>query len=676
MSVTRLTYSGARLEPDGLDTDAMIHWGISIEPGKVFKFRQWEKLKKPTGQYTAFKPTYQFAPKWEDGEEEVDIVNMALERCFGSRADPHWQIFVDGDELHRALKDFRDAYIKLERKGNVDLTLLDRWAHTILEELMRIFNDDDLYTEFLMPEQSALGLLEVPLSKDGSSVRRSARAASQRGSRSEDDRPASHSEMSGNETVTRTINRKAVTARETGKGGSATKTASASDSDSDSSTAGERRVVEALKRKSGKAKKAPARKKRVVADSDGDGIEILGTADTFAADTPPTTARIRKAKHTIAYSPITPTPTAQATVKPTPGSSATVKAVGSIAISSGDEDEVVAVDESRRVNVRDYFHLPVASCRGPSSFDYKCRHCFKSVAGPKVGTTNHHNHQEKCPMLLEAFKKKSAGISQAAANLQRAQLGPRQTLLDGESGKVILPFNKADFLVKVAAWIASDALAFRIVESPKLRELLTYLNPLAKLCSADTITTTTAAEYERVKDKVISMLQNLDTVVHYAYDAWTDKFRSSEHFGAALFQLFEDMGLMTKMGPGTADNASVNGAIAKALNNLIFDKHLRDLPARNLLGCMCHVANIAATQFLKEEAKLSNQAYVSVPSLSLDGEDFEAADEEWVTEDPAVPAEEDLEDEVEPDEEEELEERDADEDQQVDNDDEVSRAGH
>ncbi|KAJ9094622.1 hypothetical protein QFC20_006862 [Naganishia adeliensis] len=435
--------------------------------------------------------------------------------------------------------------------------------------------------------------------------------------------------------------------------------------------------------------------------------------------------RIRKAKHTIAHSSITPGPTSQATVKrrpgrrrsltsatsritttsqssvastpsATPGSAATVKAVGSIAISSGDEDEVVAVDESRRVDVRDYFHLPVASCRGPSSFDYKCRHCFKSVAGPKVGTTNLHTHQEKCPMLLEAFKKRSAGVSQAAVNVQRAQLGPLQTLLDGESGKVILPFNKADFLVKVADWIASDALALRIVESSKLRELLTYFNLLAKLCSADTITTTTAAEYERVKDKVISMLQNLDTVVQYAYDAWTDKFRSSEYFGiyaswidedfqyrevllrlihlnnhdaasrgAALFQLFEDMGLTTKMGSGTADNASVSGAIAKALNNLIFDKHLRDLPARNLLGCMCHVANIAPTEFLKEEGE------DKIMSMStLDGEDLEAADEEWVTEDPAISAEEDLEDEVEPDEEEELEERDADEDQQVDDDDE------
>lgn len=286
------------------------------------------------------------------------------------------------------------------------------------------------------------------------------------------------------------------------------------------------------------------------------------------------------------------------------------------------------------VSVRHYYLPPAKSKRGPTSFDYQCRHCPRLVAAPLAGTTNLRRHQEKCPNLREAIKKGSPGIPADLIAIEKSNK-VSQTLLNPESGHIILPFDKAVFLNKVSTWVASDALAFRIVESPKLRELLTYANPLAKLCSADTITRITADQYDIVKEKVNAEIRALNTTVHYAYDAWTDKFRASEYFGiyvywiddtfqyrevllrlihlnkhdgvsigTALFQLFEQIGITKNIGPGTADNASVNGATAKALNNLVFDKHLYDLPARNLVGCMCHIASLAASAFLKEEGKL------------------------------------------------------------------------
>lgn len=140
MTVTRLTYNAARNASTGLDTDAIIHWGISIQPGKLPNFREWLRKGRPTGSYTGLKPTYKYDPAWHVwGVSDEDLVEKGMTDCFGSRDDPHWQIFVEGDEVHRALRDFRDDYVKLEKKGNANLEALDLWAHDILKELQRIF---------------------------------------------------------------------------------------------------------------------------------------------------------------------------------------------------------------------------------------------------------------------------------------------------------------------------------------------------------------------------------------------------------------------------------------------------------------------------------------------------------------------------------------------------------
>lgn len=138
MSERKLRIKASKTPPDGLATDAIIHWGASIQPNKLPKLREWARQNRPTPRYTAFPPSYLFTPKWEEEEDKVTIVNMAMERCFGSRSDANWAIWIQGDELQNALAQFREEYVKIEREGEEEMLLLDLWAEKILEELKRM----------------------------------------------------------------------------------------------------------------------------------------------------------------------------------------------------------------------------------------------------------------------------------------------------------------------------------------------------------------------------------------------------------------------------------------------------------------------------------------------------------------------------------------------------------
>ena len=138
MSERKLRIKASKTPADGLATDAIIHWGASIQANKLPKFRDWSRQGRPTPRYTAFPPSYIFAPRWEEKEDKVTIVNMAMERCFGSRSDPNWAIWIQGDELQNVLAQFREEYVKIEREKGDELLLLDLWAEKILEELKRM----------------------------------------------------------------------------------------------------------------------------------------------------------------------------------------------------------------------------------------------------------------------------------------------------------------------------------------------------------------------------------------------------------------------------------------------------------------------------------------------------------------------------------------------------------
>jgi hypothetical protein len=99
----KLKIKAANTPPDGLATDAIIHWGASIQANKLLKFREWHRQGQPTPGYNAFKPTYVFAPRLEEGESKSSIVNMSLERCFGTRSDANWAIWIQGFLIRKSM---------------------------------------------------------------------------------------------------------------------------------------------------------------------------------------------------------------------------------------------------------------------------------------------------------------------------------------------------------------------------------------------------------------------------------------------------------------------------------------------------------------------------------------------------------------------------------------------
>lgn len=303
-----------------------------------------------------------------------------------------------------------------------------------------------------------------------------------------------------------------------------------------------------------------------------------------------------------------------------------------IAGNSKDSDELDTPSASIKPNIRDYFHPPKLNQRG--SYDYACRYCPIIAANPLKGTPNLHYHQRRCKYILEAIKRGVKGVACTRTQVVGADEA-RQASLDSASLSVIAPFSKEGFWKKLAIWVASEALPFRTVESPALREAFRFCHPEAVLCSADTVASRIADEFHEMKSVVGDYLGKLDTTIHYSHDAWTDSHQSNGYLGVCasfvdenfqyremlvclihlngkhdadafatkLFTLFESLEITKRIGPGTADNASVNPATADVLNEKIFGQHLLDFPAKNLVGCVCHIANLAAKSFLKYEGE-------------------------------------------------------------------------
>lgn len=141
----------------------------------------------------------------------------------------------------------------------------------------------------------------------------------------------------------------------------------------------------------------------------------------------------------------------------------------------------------------------------------------------------------------------------------------------------------------------------------------------------------------------------METVIHYAQDAWTDKgmqncylgiyayyidskFRrqsvllqfmelrgkhEGRRIGQALFKLFDEMDIAGNLGPGTGDNASNNKSAANFLGDLLRANKDVDVHGKNMVGCICHIVNLAAKDFSNSESKSSEPPNASVSRCSL-----------------------------------------------------------
>lgn len=121
-------------------TDRLLHWAASHYGRRLPKKAQWERHGRQTGIYTQFTPTYSFEPKTKncEGDDIAVAINAALELCFGSRGSTGWEIWIQGDELLKAMSLFRTEYVKLEGQQLPSVGLLDLWAADLLKEMQRM----------------------------------------------------------------------------------------------------------------------------------------------------------------------------------------------------------------------------------------------------------------------------------------------------------------------------------------------------------------------------------------------------------------------------------------------------------------------------------------------------------------------------------------------------------
>lgn len=79
---------------------------------------------------------------------------------------------------------------------------------------------------------------------------------------------------------------------------------------------------------------------------------------------------------------------------------------------------------------------------------------------------------------------------------------------------------------------------------------------------------------------------------------------SGERMGDGLFHLFSKViPVHGSLGPGTADNASNNLTACERISVLMRSEYDVEYPPEDLMGCMCHVANLAAVAYSDGECK-------------------------------------------------------------------------
>jgi hypothetical protein len=259
----------------------------------------------------------------------------------------------------------------------------------------------------------------------------------------------------------------------------------------------------------------------------------------------------------------------------------------------------------------------VKECRGPG--------CGKLVKCQN--TSNFITHQRMCPGLLEAHRRGMPGIMCDV---------PAQATFQQGSSELVLPFKHSKFLAAVMKWIIVSGLPFTTIQNPHLVQAFQEANPDARLQSARTLARKLEDTFDNVNTKVLDEVCRQDCILHYTHDSWTDSGRKNTYFGVyisyidtnwqyqellltlmhmrgshtgqrmgdGLFDLFHNIiGISGQLGPGTGDNASNNKKAAMRLEDLLRARFNVETRGQEFVGCICHIANIAALEYISGEGK-------------------------------------------------------------------------
>ena len=257
-----------------------------------------------------------------------------------------------------------------------------------------------------------------------------------------------------------------------------------------------------------------------------------------------------------------------------------------------------------------------------------CRACGKSVKGQS--TSNFHIHQRyKCPKLAEAATQGIPGI------MCDVPTAGSQSTINQRTGGLVQPFHHRTFLDKVMLWIIVSGLPFTTIENVHLQAAFQAANQYATLQSARSLARKLEDTWDVLNNKVIAKVRKIRSLVHFSHDSWTDSGRKNSYFGVyvtfinddwkyeemllrlihmkgvhsgervgdGLYGLFDTIGRIGRIGPGTADNASNNKRAALRLAELMKLEGSPGAAGYEILGCVCHIANLAALKYLENEGR-------------------------------------------------------------------------
>jgi hypothetical protein len=118
--------------------DLLLTYASSIPTDRLQTLEDWLRSGSPTGSYIGTEPTYRLRFDWTSNDSPVEVVNRAMELCFGLKGAGGWEIWIRGDQLNLLVGDFRKEYLRLKAMGDPEVMLLDVWVNGLLNELKRM----------------------------------------------------------------------------------------------------------------------------------------------------------------------------------------------------------------------------------------------------------------------------------------------------------------------------------------------------------------------------------------------------------------------------------------------------------------------------------------------------------------------------------------------------------
>jgi hypothetical protein len=125
-------------ESTAANYDLLVSYASSIPKDRLLPLEEWLRQDCPTGNYQGPKPTYQHKFDWQADDCPVEVINRAMERCFGTRGLAGWEVWIRGDQLILLVGDFRKEYLRLVASGDPEISLLNCWVDGLLGELKRM----------------------------------------------------------------------------------------------------------------------------------------------------------------------------------------------------------------------------------------------------------------------------------------------------------------------------------------------------------------------------------------------------------------------------------------------------------------------------------------------------------------------------------------------------------